>query len=203
MNLKEYIQRNKTDLDDQKMKSQAATVFEKRLRSELHKPSKGKIVYLKYIAIADSIGLLITLGVKSLHDAKIANDKLALLENLTDDSAGLRLESIYHINETYIKEDIQIINTLIKILHLDSNVNVKIATIDALLKFASNETIRANLLIALEKEKQPLVQIKLIKSLSVLREYRAQKSLENLIENNETLAIVKNNAHLAMLTLKQ
>ena len=32
MNLKEYIQRNKADFDDQKMESPAAAVFEKRLR---------------------------------------------------------------------------------------------------------------------------------------------------------------------------
>lgn len=202
MSLKEYIQNNKAIFDDQKMASQADTVFEKRLQSVLHRPSKKRIVYLKYMAIAAGIGLLLTLGVKSLYDAKIANDKTALLENLEDDSAGIRLEGIYHFSDAFTIEDNQIINTLIKILHRDSNVNVKIATIDALLKFSDNENIRSNLLIALEKEKQPMVQIKLIKSLGVLREYRAQKPLERLIKNNETFPIVKSNATLAMAKLK-
>lgn len=202
MSLKEYIQNNKAIFDDQKMASQADTVFEKRLQSVLHSPSKKRIVYLKYMAIAAGIGLLLTLGVKSLYNAKIANDKIALLENLEDDSAGMRLEGIYHFSDVFTKEDDQIINTLIKILHRDSNVNVKIATIDALLKFSDNENIRSNLLIALEKEKQPMVQIKLIKSLGVLREHRAQKLLEKLIKNNETFPIVKSNATLAMAKLK-
>ena len=97
-----------------------------------------------------------------------------------------------------MKEDRQIIEILIKILHKDQNTNVKIATIDVLLRFPQNKLIRENLLIALDKEKTPLVQIKLIKSLSFLREKRAQKSLKKIINNQQTFPIVKNNATLAI-----
>mgnify|MGYP006000539583 FL=1 len=92
---------------------------------------------------------------------------------------------------------------MIKILHEDANVNVKIATIDALLKYPTNEKIRTSLVSALEKEKTPLVQIKIIKSLGFLKENRAQKPLENIINNKQTYPIVKNNATLAMNQLKQ
>ena len=92
---------------------------------------------------------------------------------------------------------------MLKILHTDSNANVKIATIDALLKFPSNDKVRTNLISALEKEKTPLVQIKIIKSLSTLRENRAQETLEEIIKNKETFPIVKSNATLAMNQLKQ
>ena len=113
------------------------------------------------------------------------------------------MEGIYKFNDEYSKEDDQIISTLIKILHDDKNANVKIATIDALLKFPQNEKIRKNLISAIEKEKLPLVQIKLIKSLSFLREHRAQKPLEEIINNEQTFPIVKSNAALAMANLKQ
>jgi len=88
-------------------------------------------------------------------------------------------------------------------LHDDANANVKIATIDALLKYPTNENIRISLIKALEKEKTPLVQIKIIKSLSFLKENRAQKPLENIINNKQTYPIVKNNATLAIHQLKQ
>jgi hypothetical protein len=110
---------------------------------------------------------------------------------------------VYAFNDEYVKEDNKIIQTLIGILHKDENGNVKIATIDALLKFPKNEKIRTNLIVALKNEEAPLVQIKLIKALSFLRENRAQKPLEEIINNEETYPIVKNNATLAMVEIKK
>ena len=72
-----------------------------------------------------------------------------------------------------------------------------------MLKFPSNDNVRTNLVTALENEKTPLVQIKIIKSLSYLRENRAQNTLEEIINNEETFPIVKSNATLAMNQLKQ
>lgn len=203
MSLKEFIQNKRSEFDDQEMSSQADAVFTKRLKSELHSPAKGKLVYLKYLSIAAGLGLLITLGVWFENSVKHQKDKKQLVANLTNASAGARLEGIYHFDDEYKKEDMQIIEILINILHVDGNVNVKIATIDALLKFPQNELIRTNLIKALGNEKTPLVQIKLIKSLSILRENRAQKPLEKLIESKETLPIVVNNATLAMAEINQ
>ncbi|WP_347925202.1 HEAT repeat domain-containing protein [Pontimicrobium sp. SW4] len=199
MSLKQYIQNNKNDIDDQDMSFEVDALFEKRLKNEFHKPNKGKLVYLKYISIAACVGLLITLSIQSLNHKK---DKTELLANLTNDSAGTRLEGVYHFDDSYKKEDDQIIQTLVKILHNDTNDNVKIATIEALFKFPDNETIRTNLLTALENEKSPLVQIKLIKSLSFLREHRAQKPLKKIIKDKQSIPIVVSNATLAMNNLK-
>lgn len=203
MSLKGYIQKNRAAFDTEKISARSDVDFEYKLKEALHTPKKGELRYFRTLRVAASIGLLIALGGISIYNYRQRQQKEAVLENLTAESAGTRLEGIYHFDDTFNKEDYEIIDTLIKILHEDSNVNVKIATIDALLKFSDNEIIRKNLVEALANEKQSLVQIKLIKSLSFLREKRAQKSLERLIENDGTLRIVKNNAHLAMSTLKQ
>lgn len=199
MSLKHYIQTNKTEIDNQEMSLQVDAMFGKRLKSELHKPSKGKLLYLKYISIAACFGLIITLSIIAVNHEK---DKSQLLAKLTDQSAGARLIAVYHFDDDYTKEDHQIIDALIKILHNDTNDNVKIATIEALLKFPDNETIRTNLITALGNETSPLVQIKLIKSLSFLRENRAQKPLKDIIENELNIPIVISNATLAMNNLK-
>ena len=120
-----------------------------------------------------------------------------------DNSTGTRLEAVYEFDEDYKNEDEEIIKVLIKNLLTDSSQNVKIATIDALLKFPQNEEIRKSVIKALAIEKDPLVQIKLIKSVDVLRDKRAQKPLEKIINNQKTFPIVKNNATLAMANLKQ
>ncbi|OIQ37116.1 MAG: hypothetical protein BM563_09295 [Bacteroidetes bacterium MedPE-SWsnd-G1] len=201
MNLKQYIQQNKEHLDSENVSIDVDLSFEKRLKKELHPQKRNKVIYLRFIAVAASVALLFTLGNIAIESVDIKNDKTQILANLSNDSAGTRLEGVYHFEDKYEKEDAQIMETLIYILHNDENVNVKIATVEALLKFPNSELVRENLITALEKETAPLVQIKLIKSLGALRENRAQKSLENLMNNQETLPIVLSNASLAMATI--
>tara|TARA_R110001632_G_scaffold152588_3_gene270289 strand:+ start:3843 stop:4454 length:612 start_codon:yes stop_codon:yes gene_type:complete len=203
MKLKEHIQAHRNEFDDQQISSKADQLFDARLKQEFYQPNNGKMVYLKYISVAASIALLISIGFYTKNEIESSKNKKEVLASLEDDSAGTRLEGVYRFNDEYEKEDQQIISTLIKVLHKDGNANVKIAIIESLLKFPKNEKIRTNLVSALEKEETPLVQIKLIKALSVLRENRAQKSLKQIINNEQTFPIVKNNATLAMVELKK
>ena len=202
MNLKEHIEQHKNEFDSEQMSATSEVLFKKRLQGELHPTKKSKMVYLRFIAVAASIVLVLSIFFWNQNSNELTkiSEVLAFLNN---ESAGKRLEGVYKFDDEFKKEDSKIINTLIKILHNDANANVKIATIDALLKFPSNDNVRTNLIIALEKEKTPLVQIKIIKSLSFLREHRAQKTLEEIINNNETFPIVKSNAALAINQLKQ
>jgi HEAT repeat protein len=202
MNLKEHIQQHKNEFDSEKMTVASDVVFSNKLKRESHPSKKSKTLYLRFISVAASIVLVFSVFFWVQND-EVSSETKEVLAFLTDESAGIRLEGVYKFDEEFKKEDSKILNTLIKILHQDSNANVKIATIDALLKFPSNEDVRVNLIKALENETTPLVQIKLIKSLSFLRENRAQKPLKDIINNKETYPIVKSNATLAMKQLKQ
>lgn len=203
MKLKEFIHQNKTAIQEDKMSSKADANFEQLLKDKLHQPKKQKVVFLKFIAVAASLGLLIATFVWFNNQPEINKKQQQLLSNLENESVGKRLEGVYTFNDEYAKEDDKIIETLLSILHKDENTNVKIATIDALLKFPKNESIRKSFIKALEKEDVPLVQIKLIKAVSFLRENRAQKSLEKIINSEQTFPIVKNNATLAMAEIKK
>ena len=202
MNLKEHLQHHRKELDTQEMSFNSEAIFKDRLKEELHQAKKGKVVYLRFISVAASIVLVFSIFFWN-QNIEVSAENKEVLACLTDESAGTRLSGVYKFEDEFEKEDSKIINTLIKILHEDANVNVKIATIDALLKYPTNEKIRTSLVSALEKEKTPLVQIKIIKSLGFLKENRAQKPLENIINNKQTYPIVKNNATLAMNQLKQ
>jgi len=202
MNLKEHIQQHKPAFNAEQMSATSEVLFKEKLKKELHQPKKSKVVYLQFISVAASVVLVLSVFFWMQNSEESVATK-ELLASLTDESAGTRLEGVYKFDEEFIKEDSKIINTLLKILHEDANANVKIATIEALLKFPANETIRENLITALENETIPLVQIKLIKTVSFLRENRAQKPLEKIINNKQTFPIVKNNATLAMNQLKQ
>lgn len=203
MKLKEFIQDHKDDFNNEKISPKADISFEKLLKQELHQPKKQKVVYLKYISVAACITIVFSAGFWFLNQDNNSTVQKDLMASLDADSAGKRLEGVYAFNDDYRKEDARIINRLIEIIHKDENANVKIATVDALLQFPSNEKIRKNLIKALEKEDKPLVQIKLIKALSILRENRAQKPLEKIINDKQTYPIVKNNASLAMVEIKK
>ena len=203
MKIKEFIQEHKDDFNNEKISQKADISFEKLLKQELHQPKKQKVVYLKYISVAACITIVFSAGFWFLNQDNNSTVQKDLMASLDADSAGKRLEGVYAFNDDYRKEDARIINRLIEIIHKDENANVKIATVDALLQFPSNEKIRKNLIKALEKEDKPLVQIKLIKALSILRENRAQKPLEKIINDKQTYPIVKNNASLAMVEIKK
>ncbi len=202
MNLKEHIQQHKNEFDSEEMSTKSEVLFKEKLQKELHSVKKTKVVYLRFIAVAASIVLVFSVILWN-QDSEVSVKTAEVLNYLEDASAGKRLEGVYKFDEEFKNEDSKIIETLLKILHKDENANVKIATVDALLKFPSNDSVRINLITALENEKTPLVQIKIIKSLSFLRENRAQKTLEEIINNEETFPIVKSNATLAMNQLKQ
>ena len=204
MNLEKFIQENKTAFDDEKVSESFDERFVKSLQAELHQPKKtSTVIYLKAVSIAACLAItFMVLFIQiDLEDSNLKKNQI--LANLEDESAGKRLEGVYNFSDEYQKEDQKIINSLLKLLQKDDNTNVKIATIDALLKFPQNEKIRLNLIEALEDETDPLVQIKLIKSLSFLRENRAKKPLKKIINNNETFPIVKANATLAMTEIKK
>ena len=203
MDLKNYIQDHKSEFDDLKMSSRGDENFKDRLKKDLHQPKKGKLIYLKYVSIAASIVLVISMVFWFNSYQENNEKKTELLSNLENDSTGKRLEAVYEFSDEYQKEDEEIINVLIKTLLYDENTNVKIATIDALLQFPQNEKIRKSLILALSNEKTPLVQMKLINSMSILREQRAKKPLEEIIKDDKTYDIVKNKATIAMADLKQ
>ena len=203
MKLKEYIYKNKEAFKSDSVSEKVDISFEKLLKKEFHQQKNQKTIFLKALSIAACITIIFFAGFWFLNKNESSLDKKKLMANLENSSVGKRLEGVYKFNDEYVKEDERIINRLIEIIHKDENANVKIATIEALLKFPKNEKIRKNLISALEKEIVPLVQIKLIKALSILRENRAQKPLEKIINNEQTYPIVKSNANLAMIEIKK
>ena len=203
MKLEDFIYKNKEAFQTEKMSKKADANFEKLLSKEFHQQKKQRIIFLKVLPYAASIALLVATFFMLNQKPEISKEKQELLANLEAESAGKRLEGVYTFNDEFEKEDDKIIETLLNILEKDDNANVKIATIDALLKFPKNEQIRQSFIKALEKEDVPLVQIKLIKAVSFLRENRAQKPLEKIINNEQTFPIVKNNATLAMVEIKK
>lgn len=203
MDLKKHIQDHRSEFDEHKVSQRTDVSFEALLKKELHQPKKGRVIYMKYLAVAASVALLLTTAMWFYNVQQEAEKRTEIISNLEDTSTGTRLEAVYEFTDDFKKEDQQILDVLIEKLSNDNNANVKIAIVDALLEFPKNEEVRMSMIQALKKETNPNVQIKLIKALRTLREERAKEPLEEIIKDDTTFDIVKNNATLAMADLKK
>lgn len=208
MSLEKFIKEHKSAFDNQKMPDDAVLDFEARLSNELHSSNRVKrLKVIKSLSIAASFLLLLTLGYvfnEHKNEELEIRDSLVLALNQSETNSE-RLQNIYEIEDQYQnkEEDEKILNAFFNILKEDSDTNSKIAVIDALLKFPNNQKVRDNLIEALGKEKEPLVQLKLIKSVAILRENRAKSNLQDIIENKESLPLVKGNASALLALLNQ
>jgi hypothetical protein len=208
MSLENFAKEHKEAFDNQKMPAHATLDFEARLKNELHNSNRFKrLKIIRQISIAASFILLVTLGYLYNENRK---EQLEIRDNLVlalggDQANSTRLEAIYEIEDLYQneKEDEKILNAFFKILKDKSDVNSKVAVIDALLKFPDNQLVRSNLIDALGNEKEPLVQLKLIRSVAALREQRAKEPLQKIMENKESLPLVKRNASALLAMLNQ
>ena len=123
---------------------------------------------------------------------------LSSLENTT--SASTRLNGI---NVAYEKGSVdkEVIRVLIKTMNEDENVNVRLAAVRALAKFSDEPGVTQALVNALENQKEALVQIALINLMVELQEKGVLDKLQQIIEDDNALDAVKDEAHMAVFKL--
>jgi hypothetical protein len=89
-----------------------------------------------------------------------------------------------------------VLTTLLDTLRHDPNVNVRLASIDALRSFAAADSVRTGLVDALGSKSQvsPLVQIALIDTLTDIRERRSVDALRTLADDQKQNEVVRQRA---------
>jgi hypothetical protein len=123
---------------------------------------------------------------------------LSLMER---QSATSRLEGVAWTNRLDQPKD-QILSALISALNHDSNVNVRLASLNALERFAANSQVERALVESLPRQDSPLVQISLIDLLVQSRNRAAGQELNQLTRNAEVNAAVRQRAHWGLQQLK-
>lgn len=94
--------------------------------------------------------------------------------------------------------DAQFYSVLLLLLNTDSNVNVRLAAVNALSNFAGDEYVRRELIKSLGLQSSPLVQISLIDLLTDLKEYNSSSALIKIINDPNTNDHVKKRAEKAL-----
>jgi hypothetical protein len=114
-----------------------------------------------------------------LQDEVRGMRQMVTLSLLQQQSAGERLRGVdyaYRVEQS----DTQVLSALLHAVNHDPNVNVRLAAVDALRKFAGNPEVSHTLDQTLVKQDSPLVQIALIDLIVDVRDKGATPSLQAL-----------------------
>jgi hypothetical protein len=105
--------------------------------------------------------------------------QMVTLSLLQQQSASERLRGVdyaYRVEQS----DTQVLSALLRAVNHDPNVNVRLAAVDALRKFAGSPAVRTTLDQALARQDSPLVQIALIDLIVEMRDKNAVPALRAL-----------------------
>lgn len=173
-----------------------------RVISMNKKPSGLTLISLAKIAAGFAI-LVGTFMMGKGYESKQAELEYALLENevlkskemamlslMDNQSASKRIQGVNFI-EAFREPDVEILNALTERMLFDENTNVRIAAVEALSNFSVSERVKSAFITALEKEKNPSVQIAIIKNLVRVQEKKATEPMKKLLELEETQPFIK------------
>ncbi|HRI78484.1 MAG TPA: HEAT repeat domain-containing protein [Cyclobacteriaceae bacterium] len=123
---------------------------------------------------------------------------LAMLEN--QQSASQRMIGTT-VAMTLNKPDDEIIRVLVKTMNEDPNTNVRLAALDALLKFQEESSVRKALIGSLATQNDPAVQITLIQFLVKMREKEIVNQLHKIADDEATIKAVRDEAYSGIMKL--
>jgi hypothetical protein len=191
--------------------------FEHFLLQEIAQKPEAKSVRMTpmFYRIAASIILLLVVGVTAYfirndlqNEARIAEMENVLEENKrvmmamlnNEFSASQRMQGVSVAHEMS-KPDDEIVTVLVKTFNRDPNTNVRLAALDALSKFSSEEGVRKSLIESLSTETDPIIQLALIRLMVEMKEKAVIEQLEKIAKDSRTMKAVKTEAYSGIFKL--
>lgn len=118
---------------------------------------------------------------------------LVTLSKLRKESASERIMATYEFKKLDSAND-EILDALINTFNNDDNANVKNAAAEALFKFGNHDKVRKAFINGMTNQTDPLLQIKLIDMLVRLDEKRALPKLQEMMQEESQMKVVKQKA---------
>ena len=118
---------------------------------------------------------------KELSDLK----ELMMLSLLEKESVTERLKAV-SLTQEMDQASQKVTGALIETLNNDSDVNVRLASLDALRVYSGDSKVREELIRSIAKQESPLVQIALAELMAQLQVKSSAKELEKILKNENT-----------------
>lgn len=119
--------------------------------------------------------------------------QLVSLSMLKEDSSSERLRAV-SLSTEVDQPTPDLLHALINTLNSDSNVNVRLAAVDALMLFNDQPGVLDQLAVSLVHQESPLVQVALIDLLIGIKEKKSLQALRTLIQTQDVDPEVKQHA---------
>jgi HEAT repeats/Putative zinc-finger len=127
--------------------------------------------------------------------------QLVALSLLQQQGASDRLRGVSYAYRVE-PDDSQVLSALLTTVDHDSNVDVRLAAVDAMKKFTNNPVGRNGLARALAKQDSPLVQIAILDEIVEVHDRSAAPSIQALISSTDVNPEVKQHAQWALRQLQ-
>ena len=126
--------------------------------------------------------------------------QVMLLSLIKNPSATERLRAVSYTKEISGPND-RVIEALLSTLNQDDNVNVRLATLEALAELADEPKVRMGLVQSLAQQESPLVQSALADVMVQLQEKRSVQPLQRLLQQPDLNQTVKDKIKQSIKTL--
>jgi anti-sigma factor RsiW len=126
--------------------------------------------------------------------------QMVALSLLQQESASERLRGVTW-SAGFAQPSPEVLEALLDTLRHDGNVNVRLAAIDALRQYGTDNRVRDALVRALPADPSPLVQIALIDAVVALKERRSAEALRALEARPDTNQVVRQRARRGLQQL--
>ena len=127
--------------------------------------------------------------------------QLVALSLLQQQSASDRLRGVSYAYRVE-PDDSQVLSALLTTVDHDSNVDVRLAAVDALKKFTNNPVGRNGLARALAKQNSPLVQIAILDEIVEVHDRSSAPAIQTLVSSQDVNPEVKQHAQWALRQLQ-
>jgi Putative zinc-finger len=142
----------------------------------LHRPGESVISYNNQI---DSLS-------SQVSDLK----QVMMLSLLQDPSASKRIKGVSYTDDMS-NVNTKVINALFTTLNSDPNVNVRLATLEALIKLSGEPKVREGLVRSIDLQDSPIMQSAIADAMVKLQEKSSVKNLERLLSKKNLNQMVK------------
>ncbi len=177
----------------------------------LYSPAFGAIAAAVLLAAGIGLGRLTTRPpasngnaneptVARLQDEIADMRQMVALSLMQQQSPSERIKGVSYAVES--ESDQKLLSALINAVNHDTNVNVRLAAIDALRRFSSAPSVRLALPQSLGHQDSPLVQIALLDNIVELHDQSAAPAIQTLVSNPDVNPEVRQHANWALRQLQ-
>src|ERR1700761_422699 len=162
------------------------------------------------ILLAGGIGIGMSIRTKPSAESASTSSEIAAMRKelkemkeevmfnlINDESASQRIKAVSYV-EQMSSPDQQVIDALLNTLDHDKSVNVRLASLYSLTRFADRQAVRDSLVTSLKMQTDPIVQVVLINLLGEKRESKAIAPIRDIMTNKKTLPEVRDAAQRSL-----